>query len=86
MLGTESSLHSCGNATGAGENGEMRNRWTESERYFVNVTQFIYGKVCQFRKILREWTKFLSTSTGKTVTDEARVSEETKAEIVSAKP
>lgn len=58
MLGTKLTLHSCGNATGAGENGEMMNRWTKSERYFVNVTQFIYGKVCQVRKIVREWTKF----------------------------
>ena len=32
--GTNSTLHSCGNATGAGENGEMRNRWTNSERSF----------------------------------------------------
>jgi hypothetical protein len=31
---TNSTLHGCGNATGAGENGEMRNRWTNSERSF----------------------------------------------------
>jgi hypothetical protein len=41
MLRTQSTLHNCGNATCAEENGEMTNRWTKSERSFVSVTQFI---------------------------------------------
>lgn len=79
MLGTNSTVHSCGIATGAGENGETRNRWTKSERSFVNVTQFIYGKAYQVRKIIRVCTQFLSANMRKTVTDEACISEEMKS-------